>query len=242
MKVKKKLDKKNKTKELHVLFLILVISILSIIVLFIIDKGKFDYWKIYIPLTGTGLLGLGTKLFTWFIESNTIRFGSIKEEMFYYNDNFPNDAHYVLSVLNSTKTDGFVLAYFKKRHEIRPAVYTVRGKRITYLNLRIQETFFKKIYPNEDDLEKYVRAYRIKNKSTNSQMLFFASDIKSLEIQINNQSVPIMYSDDKIGNFSVYGITEPTDGTLSNSVNINGCDYPLIETPVNSYFINTSEI
>lgn len=253
MKVKKKLDKKNTPKNLfkNKRFIIVSIFILLafVVVFLIVAFSDRSHWKssesrtsariytliIFIPL---GILWFVFSLITIY----AIRFSSIKEEIYYHKEKFPDDIHNVLSVLNNTKTDCFVLAYFKKRHEIRPAVYTVRGKRITYLNLRIQETFFKKIYPNEDDLEKYVRAYRIKNKSTNSQMLFFASDIKSLEIQINNHSVPIMYSDDKIGDFAVYGITEPTDGTLNNSVNINGCDYPLTETPVNSYFINTSEI
>ena len=76
-------------KKSHVLLLALVILILAFIVLFIIDKGNFDYWAIFIPFTGIGLLGLGAKIFTWFIESNTMRFDSFKEETFYYNDEQP---------------------------------------------------------------------------------------------------------------------------------------------------------
>lgn len=153
-------------KKSRILFFMLVIFVLTFIVLFIIDKGNFDYWAIYIPFTGIGLLGLGAKIFTWFIESHTMRFDSFKEETFYYNDNFLDDAHEVLSVLQNTKTGLFVLAYIKKRQEIKPAVYTIHKNKISYLNLRVETTYFQKIYLNENDLENYIRVFRIKNKST----------------------------------------------------------------------------
>ena len=91
-----------------------------------------------------------------------------------------------------------------------------------------------------DESEKYVRAYRVKNKSTNSQMLYFASDIKNLKIQVNNQPVPQMDCGNKTGEFNVYGVFEK--GELNKSVNINGIDYPLIETELKNIFIGKSEI
>lgn len=224
-------------KKSHILFFMLVIFALAFIVLFIIDKGNFDYWAIYIPFTGIGLLGLGAKIFTWFIESHTMRFDSFKEETFYYNDNFPDDAHEVLSVLKNTKTDIFVLAYFKKRQEIKPAVYTIHKNKISYLNLRVETTYFQKIYLNENDLENYIRVFRIKNKSTTTQMLFFAYNNESLNIRFDSQPLSSMVCRNTIGKFYIYGIVEDFKNPY-NSVNINGNNYSLSKTTVYQCFIN----
>lgn len=233
-------------KKSHVTFLMLVVIlilalILLFIMLFIIDKGNFEYWNIYIPCTGIGLFGLVEKLFIWFIESNTIRFDSIKEETFYYNDNFPDDAHYVLTILKETERDCFVLAYFKNRQEIKPAVYTIHKNRIAYLNLRVETTYFKKIYLDENAFENYIRVYRIKNKSTKSQMLFFAANIPINEIAADEVSVPTLTKPGQFGDFTVFGIEESSKQEYT-SVTVNGVVYPLEIIPINFCFIGKNEV
>ena len=130
-----------------------------------------------------------------------------------------------------------LLAYFKKRQEIKPAVYTIHKNKISYLNLRVETTYFQKIYLNENDLENYIRVFRIKNKSTTTQMLFFAYNIESLNIRFDSQPLSSMVCRNTIGKFYIYGIVEDFKNPY-NSVNINGNNYSLSKTTVYQCFIN----
>lgn len=173
------------------------------------------------------------------------RFPSIKEEVQYSKEKDSKNFHSVLCILGKTDSDCFVLADFKQKNEIRPAIYTRRRKKVTLIDLRTDVTYFKSI--NLNNTEKYdeqheVRIRRIKNRITKTQMIYFASDIKNLDIYFNQCLVPKINCEDKIGKFAIYGIVEDSENCNCNVVNINGCDYPLIETPVEFYFINKDEI
>ena len=232
---------KDSYKQRRILLLILLFSVIALIVLLIINKDNPDYWRFHHSFTGIGLAGLMIKPIIWFIESKTMRFDSIKEETFYYNDNFPDDAHRVLSVLYNTKTDKFVLAYFKNKQEIKPAVYTIHKNRISYLDLKAETTYCKKIYLDENDFENYIRVFRIKNKSTTTQILFFAYNVEPLNIRFDNQTVSGIDCCNTIGDFNVYGVIEDSAKPYT-SANINGSDYPLTETTVYQCFINAKDI
>ncbi len=244
----KRVESKNKKIKITIAIIIILFIVIFIIVLIApknTSDNRSDYWYIFsrsIPFVGTSFLLFIIEIIDLYLDVNMAKFNSIKEESFYYKDKFPEDAHSVLSVLNQTQTDCFVIAYFKKENEIRPAVYTIHKKRISYLDSKVEKTYLKKIYLNDNNFEKYIRVYRIKNSSTNSQMLFFASDIKPLDIRINNQSVVKYKFGNRLGNFDVYGIKELPDITKYNYVKINGRDYPLKETRVYNCFINANEI
>lgn len=248
----KKTYTNNKSPNKKIIATIIILVILTTILVLVLittknsSSNRSDYWYILArstQFTGIGVIGSLFALAFFFLEYYFSfywsKFKSIKAECYYYKEKFPESPHSILSILNQTQTDCFVLAYFKKENEIKPAVYTIRKKQITHLNLRIKETYFKKIYLNKNESEKYVRAYRIKNNSTNSQMLFFSSDIKPLKIQINNKLVPKIDCGNKTGKFNIYGITELES---NSSVNINDCDYSLTETTVQNLFINSKEI
>lgn len=170
-----------------------------------------------------------------------IRFHSIKEEIQYTTDTYPSDKHSVLTFLQQTEKDCFVLAYFKKSGEIRPAVYTKYGRKITLLDLRTDTIFYKKIClsVNNDYNTDNVRVRRLRNKSTNTQMVFFASDIDPLDIYIKNRKADYYGS---IGKFSVYGMIDDTETVNTNVITINGCEYQLIDNINNNSFINRNEI
>lgn len=170
-----------------------------------------------------------------------VRFSSIKEEIYDYKDKYPDDAHYVLTILKETERDCFVLAYFQKYNALCPAVYTVKHKRYSYLNLRVQQTYFKKIYLTDSENGEYLRVYRIKNKSTKSQMLFFAANIPINGIAADGVSVPALTEPGQFGNFTVFGIEESSKQEYT-SVTVSGVVYPLEITPVSYYFIGKNEV
>lgn len=169
------------------------------------------------------------------------RFISIKEEVQFSKEKYPDHAHTVISVLCQTTSDLFVLSYFEKRNEIRPAVYTKRKNTITLMDLRIKTTYYKKLYLEECN-DEYIRIRRLKNNTTKTKMIFFASTANNLQIRINDQLIPKIDCGNKVGKFSIYGAIENNDNQNIDIVNINGCDYQIIETPVEFYFINKNEL
>ena len=171
-----------------------------------------------------------------------IKFKSIKDEVQFTKEKYPNNAHTVIAILCQTASDLFALAYFEKNNEIRPSVYTKHKNKITLMDLRIKNTYYKKLYLGDYDEFKYIRIQRLENKTTKTKMIFFASTINNLQIRINDQLIPKIDCGNKLGNFSIYGIIENDDNHNINTVNINGCDYSIIETPVQYYFINKNEI
>ena len=173
-----------------------------------------------------------------------LRFDSFNEEIEYIK-NSPQEKHNILSILYETDHDYFVLADFYESGELRPAVFTKYKNKIGIFDLRTDVTYFKKIYlkNSDDDSEKCnIRVRRIKNKSTKSQMIFFATSANNLELHFNNEVIPKINCYSKIGEFSIYGIIENNKNTNCNVVQVNGLEYPLIETTVQYFFINKKEI
>lgn len=175
------------------------------------------------------------------LQTYLIRFKSIKDEIQYSNEKYPEKAHTIISILRQTTSDLFVLAYFEKRNEIKPAVYTKRKSKISLMDLRIKTTYYKKLYLEECN-DEYIRIHRLENKTTKTKMIFFASTSKNLQIRINDQLIPKIDCGNKLGDFSIYGIIENDKNCNINTVNINGCNYLITETPVEHYFINKNEL
>lgn len=170
-----------------------------------------------------------------------IKFKSIKDEIQFSKEKYPNDAHTVISVLCQTTSDLFALAYFEKENEIRPSVYTKHKNKITLMDLRIKTIYYKKLYLEECN-DEYIRIRRLENKTTKTKMILFASTANNLQIRINDQLIPKIDCGNNLGNFSIYGAIENNKGCNINTVNINGCNYSITETPVKHFFINKNEI
>lgn len=170
-----------------------------------------------------------------------IRFKSIKDEIQFSKEKYPDDAHTVISVLYQTTSDLFVLAYFEKENEIRPSVYTKHKNKITLMDLRIKTTHYKKLYLEECN-DEYIRIRRLENRTTKTKMILFASTANNLQIRINDQLIPKIDCGNNLGNLSIYGAIENNKGCNINTVNINGCNYSITETPVKHFFINKNEI
>lgn len=240
---------KNTNKLLKTIIAITIIIVAVIIVIAIALSGKDTSPAISSSTrTFTNLLVLITiviiipiHLGVLVISVYGVRFISIKDEVQYSNEKYPDDAHTVISVLSQTTSDLFVLAYFRKRNEIRPAVYTKRKNKITLMNLRIKTTYYKKLYL-EECKDEYIRIHRLENKTTKTKMIFFASTANNLQIRINDQLIPKIDCGNKVGKFSIYGAIENNDNQNIDIVNINGCDYQIVETSVEFYFINKNEL
>lgn len=170
-----------------------------------------------------------------------LKFGSFDEEVEYIK-NSPQDKHIVLSVLYETDSDYFALADFYESGEIRPTVFTRYKNKIGLSDLRTNITYFRKIYLKGSDELNSIRIRRIKNKSTKSQMIFFASAANDIEIRFNNKVIPKLDCDNKVGEFTVYGILENNNNPNCNEIQVNGINYQLIETTVQYFFINKKEI
>lgn len=247
MKIKEKWKNLNfGVKILLLLLMFLICDCIVFIYFFVFNFDNPDTWYpiIYkktlfsLPLILFAILAVVVSVNI----SKVMRFNSIKDETYHYKDKYPEDAHHVFSVIIKNKHDSFVLAYFNKKKEICPAVYTMYGKKYSYLNLNAEEKYIKKIYLEDISSENYIRAFRLKNKRTKSQMLFFATDIKPLEIKLNGVKVPKINCPKKLGNFDIYAYDESQQNTVSEFVNINGRNYRLNETTVYNCFISENEL
>lgn len=230
-----------------IVFISIIVSGMIFAVFLLIFPHQKSFISTYTRVTGhiiSAIFAVVTLVVAFLLNISyvfTIRFSSIKEEIYDYKDIYPDNAHYVLTILKEAKHDCFVLAYFQKNNSLCPAVYTVKHKRYSYLNLRVQQTYFKKIYLTDSENGEYLRVYRIKNKSTKSQMLFFAANIPINEIAADGVSVPALTKPGQFGDFTVFGIEESSKQEYI-SVTVNGVVYSLEITPVSYYFIGKNEV
>lgn len=224
------------------IILSLAIVIMIGIILFFVVKSIDNIFIaiIVIVLSLAALIGIIILLDV--MSKRLLIFDSFADEMKFSKEK-DYEKHKVIGILKQTNKDCFVLSYFYYNNEIRPAIYKKHKNSIGLIDLYADVTYYKTIYFDEYDLSenKNIRIRRIKNKSTNSQMIVFASAIKNLEIYINDVKVPEIDCQGKLGQFSVYAILENADENC-NIVNINGQQYSLAEKLNNNIFINIKEI
>lgn len=225
------------------IFSCLAISIiLAILIVLIYLIKQIDNFILAVFLIALSvILTVAVVSITLILSIHSAEFLSFQDEIDVSNEyNF--EKHTIIAVLKKTDKDIFVLADFKSKHELRPAVFTKKNNTISLINLKTKTTYYKKIYLGDYDEFEYIRIQRLENKTTKTKMIFFASTVNNLKIHFNNQLIPKIDCGNKLGKFSIYGMIENDDSQNVNTVNINGCDYSIIETPVKYYFINKNEI
>ncbi len=240
----------NKISNIAIAIIIISAAVFLLIIISIIMRGSTTAISAETRTLSNVLASSGVVIFIiiqfviLLISLYGIRFRSINEEVMYYNEKNSEDKHFVIAILQQTSKDYFVLSYFQKSNEIRPAVFTKRKNKIGLIDLRIETTYYKKIYLDKDvyNENKNIRIRRVKNKFSKTQMIFFASAIDNLEIYIYNKRVPKIDCNNKIGKFSVYGMIENPDEQNIDIVNINGCEHRLVNSINNNIFINRKEI
>ena len=220
-------------------FVIFIIIAIIIVVLFIIKNiDNFIFAMLIIALSI--ILTVAIVIITLIFSIYSAEFFSLQDEIDFVNEN-NFEKHTIRAVLKTTSTDLFVLADFYERNEIRPAIFTKKDNSIRLIDLRIKTTYYKKLYLEECN-DEYIRIRRLENKTTKTKMILFASTANNLQIRINDQLIPKIDCGNNLGNFSIYGAIENNKGCNINTVNINNCNYQIIETPVKFYFINKNEL
>lgn len=247
----RKICGKNKTvlsriMSAIIIFLLTGLSIITVIVaafalFFILDSPTNIINSIIILVLSLTIIIVNILLLI-ILPKYLLEFESFEDEMdFSYKNGFSR--HTVILILQQTKNDCFVLAYFCGYLGIRPAVYKKHGKRIGLIEIYKENIYYKTFYLYESDANKNysVRVYRIKNKLTKTQMIVFASENATLNIRINNTVIPPIVPENKIANFSIYGTVETYDTRGCEEVIINSYKYQLIECK-SSKFIGKNEI